>query len=509
MKSIRTELSHIRFSILFTASLYVVCNSFNIDRIARWFAQGDGYDFSGLIAFLIFGLCFFMALFVLLAHRWTIKAAAIGFILASAAGTYFISKYHVAIDRTMVMNAVYTDITEVRSLLSFRMLPYVLFLMVIPILLVVHANITFQKTGSYLLKSFVLFLMALGMGVGLVYLEYPSIHRAANSSNKYILNSLIPVNIINSLGSALHKSTASYLQQHKKNVEIVGHVTSEEDLVVVLAIGETARQKNFSLYGYNGNNTNPALSRYRDLYALNGKARVGTTLLALPEILEKDDIKLTAFTAKLEINTSCLVNFSLYDNCESVEEVPVSNCGHNGKCYDEDVIPLLRANLQSYKNGHRLVVLHFGGGSHGPVYRDRHPPEFERFKPQCLDADVVNQCSLSQLYNSYDNTILYADYVISEAIEALDLSGVPYVFIYLSDHGESLLEDGLIFHGMPPGIPLPPEQADIPLIIKSSMTLSIADREEYLQNDVYDTVLSLLSIDSETINKERIFIQVE
>ena len=98
-------------------------------------------------------------------------------------------------------------------------------------------------------------------------------------------------------------------------------------------------------------------------------------------------------------------------------------------------------------------MLHFGGGSHGPIYADRHPPEFQKFKPMCNDADVANRCTPEEVYNSYDNTILYVDHVLSEAIQRLDESGVPYVFIYLSDHGESLMEDGMMFHGMPPASP--------------------------------------------------------
>ncbi len=70
-----------------------------------------------------------------------------------------------------------------------------------------------------------------------------------------------------------------------------------------------------------------------------------------------------------------------------------------------------------------------------------------------------------------DNTLLYVDSVLGQAIHTLDASGVPYVFIYLSDHGESLLENGMMFHGVPPGVDLPPEQADIPLIVKSSVPL--------------------------------------
>ncbi|HRI37563.1 MAG TPA: hypothetical protein PLO50_03300, partial [Nitrospira sp.] len=78
--------------------------------------------------------------------------------------------------------------------------------------------------------------------------------------------------------------------------------------------------------------------------------------------------------SRASVPTACLVNYTLYDNCAAVGETKVSQCGHGGKCYDEDVIPLLQRNLASYQSGYRFVVLHLGGGSHGPVYADRHPP---------------------------------------------------------------------------------------------------------------------------------------
>jgi lipid A ethanolaminephosphotransferase len=152
-------------------------------------------------------------------------------------------------------------------------------------------------------------------------------------------------------------------------------------------------------------------------------------------------------------------------------------------------------------------VLHLGGGSHGPIYRDRHPPEFAHFEPGCTDADVANQCSLEQLYNSYDNTILYVDFVVGEILAKLAESGVPYVFIYLSDHGESLMEGGRMFHGMPPGIPLPPEQAEVPLIVKSSVPIRIVERDEHRQQDVFDTVLDLFSIESPITDESRSFVK--
>jgi hypothetical protein len=69
------------------------------------------------------------------------------------------------------------------------------------------------------------------------------------------------------------------------------------------------------------------------------------------------------------------------------------------------------------------------------------------------------------------------------------------------------MEDGRLFHGMPPGIPLPPEQSDIPLIVKSSVPISIDKRAEYAQQDVYDSVLDLFSIETQKLHKDRAFIR--
>jgi lipid A ethanolaminephosphotransferase len=503
---LRFQTSHTRFSVGFSVALYAICNALNLDKLSKWFHEKDGLNYVALSAYLLIGLCLLIAFFALLAHRRTIKPLAILLTVVSAATTYFVSKYNVAIDSSMVLNTIHTDSTEVGQLLSFQMIPYVVFLVVLPVMIILSADITFAAPGRYLLASSKLIAIALVVAIGSLYLNYNAIHRAGNVSNKYIVYSLVPINAISSTISVISKSIKPYLKSTQNAVEISGRVSSPGNLVVVLAIGESSRRKSFSLYGYDRRNTNPVLQKTDGLHLLNGVAKRGTTLYALPEILEKNDVKLTTMTSKLGIPTSCYVNYTLYDNCASVGETKVSHCGHGGKCYDEDVIPLLEQNLGTYSSGYRFVVLHLGGGSHGPTYADRHPPEFQ-LKPMCNDADVANQCTLEQLYNSYDSTILYVDHVLGEILHKLDQSRVPYVFIYLSDHGESLLEDGRMFHGMPPGIPLPPEQAQIPLIVKSSVPISIVKRPEYRQPDVFDTVLDLFSVETTMFEKNGGFIQ--
>jgi lipid A ethanolaminephosphotransferase len=508
-RRLRLQISHDRFVVLFPVLLYVVCNALNIGKLARWFYGKEGLDYLGLAAYLLIGLCLFTAFFALFAHRRTTKPLAILLVGVSSVLTYFISKYDVAIDSSMVRNAIHTDATEVGQLLSTQMIPYVVGLILLPTILILLIDITFEDKGRHLLGSLKVVAAALLAAVTLVYFNYDVIYRAGNISNKYILYSLVPVNAISATVSVIHKSAKPLFPSAQASVPISGRVASPGNLVVVLAIGESSRRKSFSVYGYAGRNTTPALQHTQGLQLLNGVARIGSTLYALPEILEKKGVGLTTLVSRLGIPTSCYVNYTLYENCASVGETAVNNCGHGGKCYDEDVVPLLDDALAKYVSGYRLVVLHLGGGSHGPRYADRYPPEFQKFTPMCHDADVVSRCTPDEVYAAYDNSILYVDHVLSQVIQRLDGSGAPYVFIYLSDHGESLMEGGRMFHGMPPGVRLPPEQAEIPLMVKSSVPISVVRRPEYRQQDVFDTVVNLLSIQTPLFDTSGSFIRRE
>jgi len=390
----RFQISHVGFSIGFPACLYAICNTLNIDRLSKWFRQGDALDYPALAAFLLAGLCLFITVFALLAHRLTIKPVAFVLTVLSAAATYFIAKYGVAIDSSMVQNTVHTDLTEVGQLLSFQMIPYVVFLIIVPVVIILCAQITFDPGGRYLIGSLKLFSVALGIALASLAVEYNAILRAGNVSNKYIVYSLVPINVISSSVNAAAKSVKPYFKKNEKDVQIDARVTAPGNLVVVLAVGESSRRKNFSVYGYSRKDTTPELQKIDGLHFLDAVASRASTLYALPKILTKDDIKLATIVSRVGIPTACLVYYTLYENCAAVGETKAADCGHGGKCYDEDVIPLLDRNLAAYKSGYQFVVLHFGGGSHGPMYNDRIPADFRKFTPTCDDADVANKCSL-------------------------------------------------------------------------------------------------------------------
>jgi lipid A ethanolaminephosphotransferase len=166
------------------------------------------------------GLCLFIAFFSLVAHRRTVKAAAIILTVLSAAVTYFVSKYNVAVDSSMIRNALHTDPTEVGQLLSLQMIPYVVFLAALPVLVILSIEVTFEPTGRYLLASLKLVSLALCIAVGSLYLNYNAIHRAGNVSNKYIVYSLVPINFLAGTTSVVSRSVKSYLQTHERDIEI-------------------------------------------------------------------------------------------------------------------------------------------------------------------------------------------------------------------------------------------------------------------------------------------------
>jgi glucan phosphoethanolaminetransferase (alkaline phosphatase superfamily) len=71
------------------------------------------------------------------------------------------------------------------------------------------------------------------------------------------------------------------------------------------------------------------------------------------------------------------------------------------------------------------------------------PDEYNYFQP-VTDNRVVTNNTPEAVINSYDNTIRYTDFVLDSVIERMEKRCA--MVIYLSDHGESLGENGYWLH---------------------------------------------------------------
>lgn len=177
----------------------------------------------------------------------------------------------------------------------------------------------------------------------------------------------------------------------------------------------------------------------------------------------------------------------------------------NGSCFDEILLEGLDDKLKNLKSD-TLLVMHTMG-SHGPTYFERYPDEFKKFLPSCNTADLQN-CSQEEIINTYDNTILYTDYVLAQLIGILKkYPDYQTVMLYISDHGESLGENNIYLHGLPYAI-APDYQTKVPMFMWMSDTFAKyngvdvgalkekASKENFSHDNLFHTLLNLTDINT-------------
>jgi lipid A ethanolaminephosphotransferase len=202
--------------------------------------------------------------------------------------------------------------------------------------------------------------------------------------------------------------------------------------------------------------------------------------------------------------------------CDRVPQVdfyqPPYNEGCSGEhCLDETMTRGLVERLHGVSKD-ALVVFH-QAGSHGPAYFERYPPEFAKFKPDCRTKEL-SKCKREGIVNAYDNSILYTDHVVAGQIELLESLQDRYdgLLIYVSDHGESLGEDGVYLHAAP-YVMAPREQTHVPMLVwmtQGYRTRSATDlaclraraAQPASHDDIYHTVLGALGLRSEAYRAE-------
>jgi lipid A ethanolaminephosphotransferase len=109
-----------------------------------------------------------------------------------------------------------------------------------------------------------------------------------------------------------------------------------------------------------------------------------------------------------------------------------------------------------------------------------------------------------ELMNAYDNTIVYTDYLVHQAIEAL--RSVPQrrgCVMFVSDHGESLGENNLYMHGVPMSM-APKEQVEIPFIVwDSDEETTIKQLDKVGQYHVFHSIMNFMGMESPIYDEEK------
>ena len=226
---------------------------------------------------------------------------------------------------------------------------------------------------------------------------------------------------------------------------------------LVLVLGESTNRQRMSVYGY-PRATTPKLDAMREQLALfdNVVTPRPYTIEALQQVLTFADEQhpdaylstpsimnmmkqagyktfwITNQQTMTERNTM-LTTFSK----QADEQVYLNNNREqNARQYDGDVLaPFNKALADAAPR--KLIIVHLLGTHMS--YKYRYPAEFEQFTDRKGVPSWVTDDQLPT-YNSYDNAVLYNDFVISSLIEQFSATKPNGFLLYLSDHGEAVFD---------------------------------------------------------------------
>ncbi|MDI9348340.1 MAG: sulfatase-like hydrolase/transferase [Methylacidiphilales bacterium] len=471
------------------------------DHFATRFPDQDNV-FSRILYYLVIFLYQVFFLWVLLLHRWWFRIMAIILVVLGAIHYTFTNYYGVCVDQDMIHNILNTNVHEVTELFTPGLIWNIIIFALPAVVLLLLVRITpvsgWRWWVGVLMTPVLSFLLLIVILYGL-----PSNIKDVIFSVKGQINcTLFPANsIVGSIRNIRDWQERRAIERTPRApIDAAATIRSEDSqlpLLVVLVIGETARAKNYSLNGYE-RETNPLL-RSEDIINYPHASSCGTyTLLSVPcifspkanpESYKRNNLfsqeNALQFWQRLGISVQWVANNSIIPAL--MKDIPnqkvssklyqTSACIRNA-CYDEVFVEDLTKRLsQSLPKRHSLLVYHLLGNHF--AYESRVPKNFKYFTPICK-PDKFSSCSPQEILNSYDNAIRYNDYVLAQLIATLRShdNKTQSILLYTSDHGESLGERGIWFHGLPYSI-APKEQTHVPLMFWMSKSFRSKKPQRY------------------------------
>ncbi|MCW1359946.1 phosphoethanolamine--lipid A transferase [Campylobacter jejuni] len=438
--------------------------------------------------------------------KYLTKFFSIFFIVASCVSIYFITFYGVLIDSDMIQNVVQTDTKEVLDLINWRVV-VLSFVVLVFCILISRIRIENPSLGGGIIKIMRTRILSILLGLFVFLIAFLPLSKTfmpffRNYSEIRMYN--VPFYQI----YAVYRYYVRFLKP-KPEFKIIAKDAFLENnstkKLLVLVVGETARAANYSLNGYAKNDTN-FYTKKEGVVFFNDFSSCGTaTAVSLPcmfSFSKRQNYSSAEFGENaMDILQKVGVNATWIDNnsggCKGVCERLLDKKQLSSD-YDENLLPHLKERLANLST-QNIIVLHLQG-SHGPTYYKRYPNAFKKFTPTC-DTNELSKCDNEALINTYDNTLLYTDFILSEIIKLLkEMSDYQSSLIYLSDHGESLGENGIYLHGMPYTI-APKTQTHIPAIFWSNdeNLMDLAQKHKNLklsQDNLFSTLLGYFDVNS-------------
>lgn len=379
---------------------------------------------------------------VLSLNRYVAAACLPLYGVVGAVVSYYRVAFHATVNPALLDATLHTNMGTVAGVVSWQLFAWVVLQIVVSVLW-----IRWRWRIGRIPYPWAVLLVSIGLFAGW-YWGNGRLHKSAGQ--RY------PVHVISSVAEyvALQRSL-----NIPRRLPEVCEVNPADSLDIVMIIGEAARADHLSLNGY-GRQTCPRLSVRDNVVSLpHVRSQHTHTASSVPHILTIADslspekaYSTRSFIACLSrqgYQTAWISNQDYGRTYVSfIHEADTVIFPNASKTvfvfhpwYDTDMLPALQGLVKEQTGAHRLYVMH-AIGSHW-YYNNHVPDGCERFRPT-VNNRVFAQNDSMALVNSYDNTIVSTDLFVDSVISLFtDRNAIVF---YLSDHGESLGENGNWLH---------------------------------------------------------------
>ncbi|MEY4482481.1 MAG: Phosphoethanolamine transferase EptA [Pseudomonadota bacterium] len=409
------------------------------------------------------------------------KWSAIVLVAVTVLADYYAETYSVHFDTTMLRNIFTTNPAEAKELLTTSLLFHFLKYASLPILAIFFLKMKPNRFIRSLTKKLIISVIVLLVAVGSLLSQFKNFSSTMRN-HKEIRHVVLPTSFLFSSAKIAFQSTAEV----NKKIRPIGDDATRNQVsksnkpeILVIVVGETVRAANWGLSGYD-RNTTPLLAEQK-VYSFPYATSCGTnTDTSVPCMFSQegrhnyDEKSIRSSESLLHVVNKVGFGVTWIDNQSGCKGVCAGLSFYDAKtharpqncfdtaCFDNALLDSLEWQIQ-HNAGNQVIILH-QLGNHGPAYHARYPKEFEKYSPACNTSDL-SQCSQQEIVNAYDNSIRYTDAFLSKTIDQLKKhKNISTSLIYMSDHGESLGENGIYLHGLPYSI-APKQQTQVPFFV--------------------------------------------
>lgn len=380
---------------------------------------------------------------------------------------YYLSIYQTSINEQILSIVLETNFQEICSFLGEKIYNYIIIWNALCIYFCCkcykHPTIWIHRSRYWVLSVFMFYFMV-------SYITQQKISNTINNNftkknnflvqeeNNFLqeLKKTYPIGLIisfNKLNIEQNKIKQAFSKNKYFKFNTIQHAeTISTKQVYILIIGETSRKHNWSLNGYQ-RKTNPLLNQKKNLVNFDNMLSISAaTRSSIPMMITRKPAQqvyrydfpersiISAFkeTGFSTYWISTQQKFGAFDTSTSVYAKEADymlflnkTSYSNRRDTDEIILPELKKAIQS-AGDKKFIVIHTLGSHYN--YSHRYTNNFDIFRPSLNDIknySMQDKRYKTELLNSYDNSILYTDYVLNELIEILKMQKDTESFVFL------------------------------------------------------------------------------